>query len=280
MMAKSRAFVCGHPIAHSRSPMIHGHWLALHGIDGTYEAIDVSPAAFSAFLSELQADGYAGGNVTIPHKEAAFAAVSVRDAAAEAIGAVNTLWFEGAKLVGGNTDAYGFSANLDGGAPQWRSVDHALVIGAGGAARAVIHALATAGIGRITIANRTRERAEDLCHLAPTSATVIEMAAIAQIVPHANLVINTTSLGMDGQATLKIDLSRAQPDTIVADIVYVPLETPLLAEARQNGLIAVDGLGMLLHQAVPGFERWFGLRPNVTPDLRALIVADIEKASH
>jgi shikimate dehydrogenase len=275
-----KAFVTGHPVAHSRSPMIHGHWLREHGIAGSYEAIDVMPGDFAAFLASLHERGLAGGNVTIPHKEAAFAGVARRDAAAELIGAVNTLWFEDGLLVGGNTDAHGFAANLDGFAPGWARNGSAVVLGAGGAARAVIHALKERGVKDIRIVNRTLGRAEDLRDRFGSGVSA-HGAATPDLLADAGLLVNTTSLGMAGKGglgDLPADPALLPAHAIVTDIVYVPLETPLLAAARARRLKAVDGLGMLLHQAAPGFERWFGLRPQVTPNLRALIVADLDAA--
>ncbi len=269
-----RAFVVGHPIAHSRSPLIHGHWLRTHGLAGSYERIDVAPADFSAFLTGLESAGLAGGNVTIPHKESAFALVERRDAAAEAIGAVNTVWLEAGRLCGANTDAYGFAANLDVGAPGWRDADAALVLGAGGAARAIVHALRQAGIARIVIANRARSRAEALAD--GFGVESVAWDAIGGELVRSDLVVNTTSLGMAGKGVLDLDLDELRSTSIVTDIVYVPLETPLLAAARARGLRTVDGLGMLLHQAVPGFERWFGVRPQVDAALRAIILADLQ----
>ncbi len=271
----ARAFVVGHPIAHSRSPKIHGHWLARHGIAGSYEAVDVAPADFPGFLSGLRGAGFAGGNVTIPHKEAAHALAERRDEAAEAIGAVNTLWFEHGRLVGGNTDAHGFAANLDEYAPGWAENGPAMVLGAGGAARAVIHACLRRGISEIRVLNRTLARAEELAHRFGAGVSAHPLAAAAEFLPEAGLLINTTSLGMHGSSEIPVDPSVMPDRAIVTDIVYVPLETPLLAAARARGLKTVDGLGMLLHQAVPGFERWFGVRPEVTPELRAMIVADL-----
>ncbi len=270
-----KAFVVGHPIAHSRSPKIHGHWLKRYGIDGSYAPLDVAPADFGDFLKGLAAGGFAGGNVTIPHKEAAFALAERRDEAAAAIGAVNTLWFEEGRLVGGNTDAHGFAANLDERAPGWTANGPALVLGAGGAARAVIHALKQRGVTEIRIVNRTMERARELADRFGAGVSAHPLAAAAEFLPETGLLINTTSLGMGGKGELPVDPSAMPDAAIVTDIVYVPLETPLLAAARARGLKTVDGLGMLLHQAVPGFERWFGIRPQVTPELRALIVADL-----
>lgn len=272
-----KAFVCGHPIAHSRSPLIHGFWLKQYGIDGSYAAIDVAPDAFAQFAASLAENGFAGGNVTIPHKEAAFAAVARRDAAAEMIGAVNTLWFEESILVGGNTDAEGFAANLDEFAKGWDTVGAAVVLGAGGAARAVIHALKERGVADIRIVNRTLARAQELADRFGKGVSAHATAATDALLGDAGLLVNTTALGMHGNADLAADPERLPDGAIVTDIVYVPLETPLLAAARRRGLKSVDGLGMLLHQAAPGFARWFGVRPEVTAELRQLIVADMEK---
>jgi len=277
-MAEIRAFVCGHPIAHSRSPKIHGYWLRHYGIDGSYTAIDVTPADARRFFTTLAEQGLAGGNVTIPHKEAAFEAVSRRDDAAEAIGAVNTLWFERGQLVGGNTDAAGFAANLDEYAPGWEKTGSAVVLGAGGAARAVIHALKARGFGDIRVVNRTVARAVELADRFGEGVTAHPTSATDELLGDTGLLVNTTALGMAGKPggeVLPADPAALPRHAIVTDIVYVPLETPLLAAARARGLRTVDGLGMLLHQAVPGFERWFGRRPEVTPQLRDLIVADM-----
>jgi shikimate dehydrogenase len=280
--AARKAFVIGHPIAHSRSPMIHGHWLKTLGLDGSYQAIDVAPQDLGAFLSGLAERGFAGGNVTIPHKEAVFAAVDRRDEAAEAIGAVNTLWFEDGVLCGGNTDAYGFAANLDAHSPGWAANGPAVVLGAGGAARAVVHALKERGVTDIRIVNRTLARAESLAARFGAGISSHASGALADLLGDAGLLVNTTSLGMQGKEggrDLPADPALLPAHALVTDIVYVPLETPLLAAARRRGLKTVDGLGMLLHQAVPGFERWFGHRPKVTPELRALIVADLGGAA-
>ncbi|MDX8527207.1 shikimate dehydrogenase [Mesorhizobium sp. MSK_1335] len=273
-MAEKKAFVTGHPIAHSRSPKIHGHWLAKYGIDGTYQAIDVRPEDLAAFLGSLDKSGLRGGNVTIPHKETAFALVDRRDEAAEIIGAVNTLWLEDGVLWGGNSDWIGFAGNLDQYAPGWAANGPAVVLGAGGASRAVIHALKQRGVKDIRIVNRTLPRARELADR--FGAGVSAHGAVGELLADAGLLVNTTSIGMHGDATLAADPGGLPDHAIVTDIVYVPLETPLLAAARARGLKTVDGLGMLLHQAVPGFERWFGKKPEVTPELRRMIVADIE----
>lgn len=275
-MAKPKAFVCGHPIKHSRSPIIHRHWLARYGISGSYEPFDVAPEKFPDFVTSLRERGFVGGNVTIPNKEAAFALAQRRDEAAQAIGAVNTLWFEEGTLVGGNTDAEGFSANLDEFAVDWPSASVAVVLGAGGAARAVIHALKSRGIKDIRILNRTVSRARELEDRFGTGVSAHPLDGAAELGGDCGLLVNTTALGMDGDAALPLDPAVLPSSAIVTDIVYVPLETPLLAAARRYGLRTVDGLGMLLHQAAPGFERWFGVRPQVTPELRALVVADMD----
>ncbi|RUV42464.1 MAG: shikimate dehydrogenase [Mesorhizobium sp.] len=275
-MVEKRAFVTGHPIAHSRSPKIHRYWLEEYGIDGSYQAIDVRPEDFAAFMKSLGENGYRGGNVTIPHKEAAYALVERRDEAAEAIGAVNTLWLEDGVLWGGNTDALGFAGNLDEHAPGWAANGPAVVLGAGGASRAVIYALKDRGLNDIRIVNRTLARAEELADRFGAGVSAHGAGAVGELLSDAGLLINTTALGMHGNETLAADPAGLPGHAIVTDIVYVPLETPLLAAARARGLKTVDGLGMLLHQAVPGFERWFGKRPQVTPQLRRMIVADIE----
>jgi shikimate dehydrogenase len=271
-----KAFICGHPISHSRSPIIHNYWLKQLGIAGNYTAIDVAPETFPQFISGLNEAGLVGGNVTIPHKEAACALVEARDAAAELIGAVNTLWLEEGVVHGGNTDAHGFAANLDDSAPGWSSSERAVVLGAGGASRAVVFALQQRGIKSIRLVNRTLERAQELARRFGARVSAHELVALPELITEADLLINTTSLGMHGSGT-PADVTRLPNTAIVADIVYVPLQTPLLAAAAARNLRTVDGLGMLLHQAVPGFERWFGKRPQVTSVLREILVADVEK---
>lgn len=271
-----RAFVIGHPVAHSRSPLIHGHWLKQHGIDGSYEAIDVAPEELPAFLGRVRAGEFAGGNVTIPLKEAVFAACDEVDPLARTIGAVNTLVSEGGRLRGFNTDYMGFLGNLDQNAPGWSDgLESAIVLGAGGSARAVVVALRERGVGTIHVLNRTLENAMKLASefgppLRPGSLTDFPLHA-----PGAGLVVNTTSVGMHGTRHEGLALDLLPAGAVVTDIVYVPLITPLLADARAQGLRSVDGLGMLLHQAVPGFEAWFGVRPEVTPELRALVEATL-----
>jgi shikimate dehydrogenase len=270
-----RAFVAGHPIGHSRSPLIHGEWLTRYGIDGVYSAIDVAPQDFPALLVDIRAGKWTGGNVTIPHKEAAFERVDKLDDAAKAIGAVNTLWIENGKLIGGNTDAYGFAANLDQRLSGWRDGDNALVLGAGGASRAIIHALLEAGYERIAIVNRTVARAEQLAARFGEKAVAHGWESAETLISRADLVVNTTSLGMTGQPPLELDLGAAATGAMATDIVYVPLETPFLKSAAAAGLKTCDGLGMLLHQAAPGFARWFGRFPEVDEDLRKIVLSDL-----
>lgn len=272
-----KAFVIGHPISHSRSPLIHGFWLKSLNIAGSYERLDIHPDAIEAFLADLPRSGFLGGNVTIPHKEIAYRAAQRLDEAAQAIGAANTLWLEDGKLIAGNTDAIGFSANLDSQAREWRQKRTALVLGAGGAARAILFALKEAGFSDIRIVNRTLSRAKELCDRFGPGLSAHGWEEVDTLCGDTGLVINTSSLGMGGEGELPLNVALLPDDAIVCDIVYVPLETPLLAAARARGLAGVDGLGMLLHQAVPGFERWFGVKPQVTPELRAHIVADLEK---
>ncbi|MGC4024878.1 MAG: shikimate dehydrogenase [Mesorhizobium sp.] len=271
-----RAFVCGHPIAHSRSPIIHNYWLEQHGLAGSYEAVDIAPTDFDAFANSLSQRGFVGGNVTIPHKEAAYRLVVHREAAAEQIGAVNTLWLKDGQLCGTNTDAYGFAANLDAFAPGWSNVSVAVVLGAGGAARAIIHALQQRGIPDIRILNRTTARARELADTFGTNVSAYDLYGVDELVSDAGLVVNTTALGMDGDSGLPANPEYMPDAALVTDIVYLPLETPFLAAARQRGLRTVDGLGMLLHQAVPGFERWFGVRPAVSDELRQRVLASMD----
>ena len=274
-----RAGVCGWPVAHSRSPLIHRYWLKTYGIDGVYERFAVPPGAFAAFAASIGVDRLVGANVTAPHKEAAFAACDRLAADARGSGAVNTLWREGGALCGDNTDVAGFLANLDAGAPDWRRrTATAVALGAGGAARAVVYALLSQGCERVVVVNRTFSRAEALAAQFGGATKAAAWRELPRLVAVADLLVNATVLGMEGREPLEIDLAPMKTAAIVVDIVYVPTETPLIAAARRRGLRAVDGLGMLLRQAAPGFERWFGTRPRVTPELRALVEADIAAA--
>ena len=267
-----RAGVVGHPVKHSRSPIIHGYWLEQFGINGRYDRYDVKPEDFSHFVKTLSEQGLQGVNVTIPHKEAAFLALDEATERARRLKAANTLWFENGKLWGDNTDSIGFLANLDQGHPGWDiNAKSALILGAGGAARAIIAGLQGRNIEKITIVNRTRERAEELALMSGGQVAVAEWSKLSFQLESADLVVNTTSLGMSGQPDLDLSLDPLGKNALVTDIVYVPLETNLLKQARLRGNPVVDGLGMLLHQAVPGFEHWFGKRPVVTDELRHLV---------
>ncbi len=271
-----RACITGHPVSYSRSPMLHGYWLKAYGIDGAYEREDVPPETAASFYKALGSMGYQGCNVTAPNKEIAFSVLDEADPSAVALGAANTLWLEDGRLCGANTDGYGFIANLDDCAPGWDGQRRvALVLGAGGASRAVVRALVERGFDKVLLVNRTVSRAEEVA--APFGGKVAPKgwSDVAGALMEAEFVVNTTSLGMKGAEPLTLDLSPLDDEAVVADIVYVPLRTPLLKRAEARGLRTVDGLGMLLHQGVPGFKRWFGVRPQVTPELRALIVADL-----
>jgi shikimate dehydrogenase len=268
------ACLIGWPAAHSRSPLIHHYWLRKLGIEGGYSIESVPPEGFAEFVLHLSAHGYRGANVTIPHKERALL-LTEPDARARAVGAANTLYYDGELLRSTNTDIEGFLNNLDAAAPGWDRVQHALVLGAGGSSRAVLFGLLERGIGRIALANRSIERAQGLADLFGPRVVPIAWDQIDRALPGAGLLVNTTSLGMKGQPPLEIDLSLLPADAVVADLVYVPLDTPLLSAARARGLRTADGLGMLLHQAVRGFELWFGTRPQVTPELRALVETDL-----
>jgi shikimate dehydrogenase len=274
-MAK-RAFVIGDPISHSRSPLIHNHWLTKYGIAGSYEAIHVKQNELPHFLASIIAHGYSGGNVTIPHKEAVLAAIPGHDTIAAQIGAANTIWVESGGLRATNTDSFGFAQNLDDHVPNWDHGKTALVLGAGGAARAILHALLSRGFVDVRIANRTVGRAEELAASFGSKVSAYAFAGLDALGSTADLVVNTTSLGMKGEGAIPLDFTKLRRSAIVTDIVYVPLMTPFLAAAQAAGLRTVDGLGMLLHQARPGFEKWFGILPEVTPELRNLIIKDLE----
>jgi shikimate dehydrogenase len=270
------ACLIGWPAAHSRSPLIHHYWLRTLEIEGGYNIEAVPPEGFAEFVRRLSTHGFVGANVTLPHKERALA-LSSPDARARAVGAANTLWYEGNELRSTNTDIEGFINNLDACAPGWDGIEEALVLGAGGSSRAVVFGLVERGIKRVHLANRTIDRARALADQFGANVHPVAWDVIDYLLPRAGLLVNTTSLGMHGQPALELDANLLPPHAIVADLVYVPLETPLLAAARARGLRTADGLGMLLHQAVRGFELWFGRRPEVTPALRALVEADLTK---
>ena len=276
-----KALIIGRPIKHARSPLLHAFWLKELGISGAYERAEVMPGAVSAFLKELPSRGFVGGNVTVPHKEEAFAACDRVSDVASAVRSVNTFWFEDGKLCGDNTDGAGFVAHLDQVHPGWDAGNpRIMLLGAGGAARGLMIPLLARNPASILVTNRSSERAaalvDDIRKVRPgTHLETVPWAEKADALASIDLVINTTSLGMAGQPPADLDLARLPAHAIVADIVYVPLETPLLASARARGLKTLDGLGMLLHQAVPGFERWFGVKPTVSAALREHIVADL-----
>ncbi len=275
-MSFRRACVIGHPVAHSRSPLIHKHWLNELHIDGDYLRHDVPPDQIAAFLRNFSASGFVGANVTVPHKEAAFRALNQADPVATHLKAANTLWLENGDLHGMNTDVYGFLAHLDESAPDWNQRDNAaVVLGAGGAARAIVYALKERGIPKIHVVNRTVPRAEAIAAEFGKNVVASGWGDLPKRLREASLLVNATSLGMTGQPPLEIDVKPLPSTATVYDIVYVPLETALLAAARKRGLRTVDGLGMLLHQAVPGFEKWFGVRPQVSGTLRAVLLQDL-----
>jgi shikimate dehydrogenase len=269
------ACIIGWPVEHSRSPLIHNYWLKTYGIAGEYRSEAVPPDKFEGFVQSLAARDYVGANVTVPHKEKALA-YSLPDDCAQAVGAANTLWIAEGFLHATNTDVEGFLNNLDACAPQWdRGLGNAVVLGAGGAARAVVYALLTRRVERITVVNRTAHRAEVLRQRFLERLQVAPWEELNGRLGDADLFVNTTTLGMAGQPELDADIGRLPGHAIVADLVYVPLTTPLIGTARARGLRTADGLGMLLHQAVRGFELWFGRKPAVTAELRAVVEADL-----
>lgn len=279
-ISKPRACVIGWPVAHSRSPMIHNFWLRELGIEGSYEHAAVPPDDLALFIRDLAARGFVGGNVTLPHKQAAFTLCDQVTPTASRLRAVNTLWFEDGHLCGDNTDVEGFLGSLDEGAPGWdRRVGKAVVLGAGGAARAIVQAFLLRGFERIVLVNRTKARAEDIAAEAGRCVEVAPWLLLDKMLDGANLLVNTTSLGMKAQPPLEIDLGPLPASAVVSDIVYVPLETELLRQAKARGLGTIGGVGMLLHQAVPGFQRWFGVRPSVTAALRGLVETDVSAAT-
>ncbi len=269
------ACVIGWPVEYSRSPLIHNYWLKKYGIAGEYRREPVPREEFSAFVGSFAARGYAGANVTLPHKEAALA-LSQPDERARAIGAANTLWLDNGVLRSTNSDVEGFLDNLNACAPRWdRDLGKAVIAGAGGAARAVIFGLLTRGLRRIVVANRTASRADALRESFGERIEIASWEDRNETLADAGLLVNTTTLGMPGQPALSLDIARLPAHAVVADLVYVPPVTPLLAAAKTRGLRTADGVGMLLHQAVRGFTLWFGKKPTVTAELRTLVEADL-----
>lgn len=273
------AAVLGWPVAHSRSPLIHGYWLETHAIDGAYVPLAVRPEHFTAAFRALPKLGFAGANITAPHKEAALRHADVVDPIARRIGAANTAIVEGDRIRVTNTDAPGFLASLTNGAPNWQpATSAALVIGAGGAARAVVAALIDAGVPEVLVSNLTDSRAAGLVRDFGRPARAIAWAERAGALSQVRLLVNASSAGLTGGPGLDFPLDRIVPETIVVDLVYDPLVTPLLKGARARGCTAVDGLGMLLHQARAGFKAWFGVEPAITDALRERVIADIERS--
>ena len=268
------AAVLGHPIAHSKSPALHGHWLKTHGIAGHYVPMDVSQGDFREVVRMLPKMGFVGVNVTIPHKLSALDVADLATDRATLIGAANTLIFrKDGKIHADNTDGYGFVSNIKQNAPNWDPTSGpAVVFGAGGAARAVIAALTDSNVPEILLSNRTRAKAESLRDQMGSRVKVVDWVQAGNILEEATTVVNTTSLGMVGQPEMRVPLDGLKAGTLVNDLVYAPLETKLLATARDAGCVCVDGLGMLLHQAVPAFERWFGVRPDVDEATRRAVL--------
>jgi shikimate dehydrogenase len=273
-----QAGVIGWPISHSLSPRLHGYWLKEHDINGVYEPLAIPPDSLRLFLLKLASQEFAGVNITVPHKEAAVAHMDTLDDNARRIGAVNTVVVQEGTLYGDNTDGFGFMENLKDGAPDWAANQGPVtVLGAGGAARAIVAALLEAGVGELRLVNRTRERADQLAKEIGGAITVIDWDKRTSALEEIGLLVNTTTLGMKDKDPLDLDLENLPASAVVTDIVYTPLITPLLTTARQLGNPVVDGLGMLLHQARPGFFFWFGVKPEVTDALRAFILEGLEE---
>ena len=271
-----KAGVIGHPIKHSKSPLIHGHWIEQHNLQGTYEAIDIAPENLKDDVQQLIDQGYAGFNVTIPHKETIMELCDEIVGNAKTCGAVNTVVIDGGKIIGHNTDAFGFIANIKQAHPDFDFTSGpAVVLGAGGAARAVVAGLIDEGVPEVIITNRTRARAEKIAedmNAYTDRISVKDWGDRSEILEGANLLVNSSSLGMDGQPALEIDLEKLSADALVTDIVYAPLQTDLLKAAAENGNKTVTGIGMLLHQARPAFKEWFGVMPDVDEDLERLVL--------
>jgi shikimate dehydrogenase len=275
-----RSCVIGWPVAHSRSPLIHNYWLDRYGLKGEYTRERVSPDDLASFLSGLRDRGFIGCNVTIPHKEKAAKFVTLADSLTKKIGAVNTLYFHGAKLMGANTDGFGFMQNLLSAVPNFRTAgSQVTILGAGGAARAIVCTLLEMGAGTIYLCNRSLDRATALAQSLGALVKPLPLNSAAAALSKSDLLVNATSLGMREMPQLDISIDTLPLSSVVYDIVYVPLETALLRSARARGHPTVDGLGMLLHQARPGFEKWFGVQPEVTDDLRRLVEQDIHNST-
>ncbi len=265
--------VIGHPIAHSKSPLIHNYWIEQHGLAGAYTSIDIAPEHLNEGVLRLIDKGYSGFNVTVPHKVAIMDLCEELSPIAQEIGAVNTVTIDGGRLIGTNTDGFGFTQNIKESAPEFEfGIGKAVVFGAGGAANAIIHALLAEGVPEIIISNRSRDKADLLCSMRPEIIRAVDWDQRNCALDAAHLIVNTTALGMVGKPALEVDLSHAPQDALVTDIVYAPLMTDLLLSAQGRGMKVVTGIGMLLHQARPGFELWNGVLPDVTTDLEALVL--------
>lgn len=275
--AGPRAGIIGWPVSHSRSPILHGYWLRKYAIAGSYEYIPIAPENFSAEFRALPSQGFVGANVTIPHKQAAMLCCDELDSVSKRLGAVNTVVIRDGRFYGSNTDGFGFMQNLRLSAPDWKPQSGpAVIIGAGGAARAVIAALCDAGVNEIRLFNRTRARADRLAADLGGPVMTGDWAGLNAALEDCGLLVNCSSLGMKGQPELEISLQKLPLAAFVYDLVYTPLCTPLLAAASARGNPIIDGLGMLLHQARPGFAAWFGIMPEVDEPLRKLLLLDIE----
>ena len=276
MAETKKLYVIGWPIKHSRSPLIHNHWIKKHNLNAVYAQKEIAPDDLPAFIHTLKSEDCLGFNITIPHKEAVFDAVKARDVLARKLGAANTISWRDGELYADNTDGYGFYKNLLDYS-DWQQFNEPVIIyGAGGAARAILQAMHDAGAKHIYIYNRTTSRAQKLLEdLGITANILTSLGELNDCLGRAGLLINTTSLGMNGQNDLDIDLSSMPKHAVVADIVYTPLQTGLLKQADDLGLVTVDGLGMLLHQAAKAFEIWFGILPEVDEELRDLVLADL-----
>ena len=275
-VSELRTCVIGWPIGHSRSPLIHNYWLKKYGIAGEYIKQPVSPDELEAFLSSLVARGFLGCNVTVPHKERAAKNVTLADPLTRKLAAVNTLYLDDGMLMGTNTDGFGFIRNLAAAVPDFEyRGSSALLLGAGGAARAIAGALLDAGLGKLVICNRSLERARAVAGVFGENIIASPWDSAPSAMADIDLLVNATALGMEGKPPLDLSLDALPRSAVVCDIVYVPLETPLLRQARGRGNRTVDGLGMLLHQACPAFEKWYGIRPEVTTALRRIVESDI-----
>lgn len=274
-----KSCIIGYPARHSRSPLIHNYWINKYGIDGIYEINEIMPLDIELYLESFKEKCYAGANITIPYKELVFNISDIKSNSALRIGAANTIWVDRGLLYCDNTDVDGFLNSLDNEAPSWdENLSKCIVLGAGGAARAVIFGLLARGAREVVIVNRSIAKARAIASAFQGNIRCCEWDRLDDEIVQANFIVNTTSLGMKGQPSLDLNLQNVAATAVVCDIVYVPLETEFIIKARSTGLRAVGGLGMLLHQAAPSFEKWFHIRPEITPELRQIIEADVRKS--